>query len=148
VDNLVRNADNRVYTSSGNLDFVVPITETISFKGEYYSGENLDQFFGGCNQGVNAVTGEEVRAEGGWAQLSWQAMPKLELNLGWGADDPDNSDLAAGSIASNQLLYANAIYQITKQLHVGIEISKLWTDYLDQEDGENMRVQSALWFYF
>jgi len=148
VDDLLRNADNRIYTSSGNLDFVLPITETITFKGEYYSGENLDQFFGGCNQGVNAVTGEEVRAQGGWAQFSWQAMPKLELNLGYGVDDADNNDLVVGNIASNQILYANAIYQITKQLHVGVELSKIWTNYLDQADGENVRVQSALWFYF
>ncbi|MBN2581696.1 MAG: hypothetical protein JXL80_01415 [Planctomycetes bacterium] len=148
VDGALQNAANRVYTYSGNLDVVVPVTETVSLRGEYYNGENLDQFFGGCNQGVNAVTGEEVRAQGGWVEASWQAMPKLQLNLGWGSDDPNENDLVAGDILRNQLLYLNAIYKITQQLHVGVEVSKLWTSYVNQADGENFRVQSALWLYF
>ena len=135
-------------TWSGNLDIQVPITEKLSLKGEFYSGTNLDQFFGGANQGVNVLLDETVGASGGWAQLSYQATSKLTINGGFGVDDPSDADLSLGMISRNRNIYANAIYAITKQLKVGIEVAHLWTEYMDISDGELIRVQSSVWFYF
>ncbi|NIA21599.1 MAG: hypothetical protein GWP05_06465 [Anaerolineaceae bacterium] len=148
VDTVVRNAGMKYPTWSGNLDLQVPITEKLSFKGECYTGSNLDQFFGGANQGVNLLIGETVGASGGWAQLSLQATGKLTINTGFGVDDPNNADLSAGMISRNRNIYANAIYAISKQLKVGIEVAHLSTDYMQLSDGELVRVQSSVWFYF
>jgi len=94
------------------------------------------------------LLGDTIAASGGWAQLSWQATGKLTLNTGFGVDDPSNGDLSAGMISRNRNIYANAIYAISKQLKVGIEVAHLSTEYMQLADGELVRVQSSVWFYF
>lgn len=94
---------------SANGDLLLPILNWLQFKGEFWTGENLDATLGGIGQGVVVQTIDglfvngakatgalidvwEIRSTGGW--LSLEAMPWHRWNLGVGCslDNPRNAE--------------------------------------------------------
>ena len=128
-------------TWSGNLDATVPITSKLTFRSELFFGENLSLFFGGINQGVNPNTGDTIRSVGGWLELEYKWNCRWRSYCGWTIDDPLNQDLSPGMRSRNQSIYANALYNITKDFEVGMEISQWQTAYLGSSTPELTRLQ-------
>jgi len=60
---------------SCNLELTMPICPKMTLAGEYFTGSNLDDYFGGIGQGVNTSTIKEIRSIGGWAALRFAFNP-------------------------------------------------------------------------
>ena len=128
-------------TWSGNMDVVIPITSKLAIRSECFVGENLALFFGGINQGINPNTGDTIRSVGGWIELEYKWNCRWRSYCGWSIDDPVDRDLSAGMRARNQSIYVNALYNITKDFEVGMEISQWQTAYLGSSTPELTRLQ-------
>lgn len=134
----------RVRTWSLNTDVLIPITNRLTFQGEFFTGADLSTFLGGVVQGVNFTRREAIYSTGGWVELGYDVTDDLHWYSGYSVDDPWNDTLSAASARSyNQFLYTNAQYDITKKMKVGLELSGWRTQYLGLEAGETFRIEFA-----
>ncbi len=100
-----RNVDAWVATA----DWSVPLSGRFSLTGEFYRGRSvaglgggLDHpvlFFGPQNLPATGVRG--LDSIGGWAQVKYQATPKLEFNAAAGQDNPFASELRNAAMSTN-----------------------------------------------
>ncbi|RJP18382.1 MAG: hypothetical protein C4527_29040 [Candidatus Omnitrophota bacterium] len=133
---------------SMNLDLLLPLMEKLEFKGELWTGENLDAYLGGINQGVNQLLLHEIAATGGWAALSTGPWSKWTFTSGVTIDDPQNSDLNAGDRTRNMSIFGNAFYAWSEAVQWGLEVSYWDTKYHSKDDGDNVRVQTSFIYKF
>ncbi|MDR1053890.1 MAG: hypothetical protein LBL39_06905, partial [Planctomycetaceae bacterium] len=124
---------------SFNVDFDLPITKKLSFQMEYFLGENLATIEGGIWQGVDIQRRNTVRSQGGWAALIYQHTEKLQTNWCYMIDDPFNDDVVSGNAGNNfarnynHCLAVNALYQWSKTLMTGFEVS-FWRTHWQRYD--------------
>ena len=78
---------------------------------------------GGILQGINPITFNTIRSQGGWIDFAYFWTPQFHTHAGYTLDDPFDQDLASGQRKYNQQVFANVIYDITKQWLVGVEVS-------------------------
>ncbi|MGE5295693.1 MAG: hypothetical protein ACM3VT_12765, partial [Solirubrobacterales bacterium] len=52
------------------FDASMPVTKWLTLQGELFSGQDLDNYYGGIGQGVNTTTLEEIDSKGGWIAAS------------------------------------------------------------------------------
>lgn len=124
------------FTSSGlYLDFRTPLfTDSLSFSGEWHTGKNLRDLRGGIVQGINAA-GQEIRSEGGWAEVRWGLSEHTALFAGYAFEDPRNSDLDPGDASKNSVPYLAARWTYNSA-RIGLEYLNWSTDYVGLEDGQ------------
>lgn len=168
VDNAGDHED--IDTWSGNVDLTLPLLEWLTFKGSAWMGENVDAYLGGIGQGivvtylddegvvqrrVNASSFdgeflgiEEIEALGGFAQLGFGPFGKWRYHLGAGIDDPEDDDLPSGARSQNYNVYGNVMYSMNEAISLGFELSYWNTEYKEMEDGDNIRVQTAVTYAF
>jgi hypothetical protein len=127
--------DVRRRTWSLNGDLYIPITERFGVQGEVFMGENLSTFLGGIIQGVSFETRNSIRSCGGWVDVWYDLTPRLHTRTGFGLDDPNNHDIVTGR-SYNQYIYANASFDVTKPLIVGIEVTSWKTLYQETRPGQ------------
>jgi hypothetical protein len=81
---------------SGMADWNVPIISRLSFSGEFYRGRAIGALGGGIGQSV-LCTGDPrdpatqirgLNSIGGWSQLKFKPIDKLEFNGAFGLDNP------------------------------------------------------------
>jgi len=138
-------------TYSGNIDWKVPILKELDFNGEFWAGRNMDGYMGGIGQGVNTGDFVPVDAIGGWGQLCFKPkqLPKWLFTVGAGIDDPANDDLSSTVNKSrNATYFTNATYSLSDKTVVGMELSYQKTSYINDYDGDNIRVQTMLQYNF
>ena len=135
-------------TWSANLDLTLPLCDWLTFKGELWTGENLDAYLGGIAQGVNKTTLEEIESTGGWAALSFGPFDQWRFNVGGSIDDPDDNDLNDGDRSQNLSYWGNVLYDLNEAVQLGLELSYWDTEYKNQEDGDSVRIQSSLTYKF
>lgn len=138
----------RMKTCSLNADFEVPLTNSLSFKGEGFVGYNIDDYFGGILQGINGdSTAREytsiIKTIGGWAQITYQ-YKKWKYNAGLGIDDPRNDQLSLGMRSRNTFYYGNFYYNLIPPVNLCLEYSYWDTDYIGKRDGTDNRIQTAV----
>ncbi|MBN2417917.1 MAG: hypothetical protein JXL81_00905, partial [Deltaproteobacteria bacterium] len=104
---------------SMNIDLFIPLPERFTLSGEFFVGENLDDYFGGAIQGVNIISRDEISAIGMWTQLSYSLNKDMQYNAGFGFDNPDNDDLNIGNRARNSFYYVNTMYKVMPALTLG-----------------------------
>jgi len=84
---------------AAGLDVTLPLYKNlVNLRGEIWAGQNLSDVRGGILQGINATTGREVEATGGWVELGLRPHPRFSFHAGLSVDDPDDGDLAGLSI--------------------------------------------------
>jgi hypothetical protein len=154
----VRRADTTAGTSvNENLPVWMTVydlflgSKYVDFKGEFFTGTNLNTFYAGILQGVNvsATGATTIRTTGGWAQVTLKPCEKIFANLGAGIDNPRNGDLAAGTQRSmNLMAYGNLNYRVGPSLVVTLEPSYMRTGYLNLTTNDNWRgmVKTSLSF--
>ncbi|MEN6426803.1 MAG: hypothetical protein ABFE13_15695 [Phycisphaerales bacterium] len=135
------------------LDASVPVCKWLTFQGELFSGENLNAYYGGVNQGVNTTSLKEIRSKGGWIAASLGPWSKWAFNVGAGvddvnADDVDDYVVATGVRTLNSSIFGNVIYSWTKHAQAGFELSRWNTHYLGDGDADDMRAQVSLIYNF
>jgi hypothetical protein len=133
------------------LGMTIKPADWLWFKSEGYSGAKLDDFQGGNSTGVssaNLATTKPIRVMGGFAELTYNPIKKLENNYGIGLDTVANDaqTLAdpAASWRTNRTYYTNVKYSLTKDLILAVEYQFLKTDWLDGTKGSTNRIQSSV----
>lgn len=110
-------------------------------KAEGFFGTNLDDLRGGVLQGVNAA-GEEIDSKGGWFEVGTKLDEHFTLSVGTSVDDPEDDRLVTGGRARNGTTYLGLAWQ-EDSLRAGFEVIDWNTEFIDQADGEALRV--AFW---
>lgn len=161
------------YTDSWSfaLEWNVPFTNEIVFKGEVWMGKGMGGLLGGVGQswiqraGVKIVNEdifyssydafEVVHAKGLWLGFAFGPFQGWNLNCGFSVDDPDNNDLAVKYVQNtpidvtdlqnrrtlNMGLYCNILYDITEFLQVGAELSYWHTKYLGEINEDSAAIR-------
>lgn len=122
----------------------LPITRKFQFSGEAYRGMGTGGLGGGIwqsaiydgNPDLSSTTVRPLNAVGGWAQLKYQAMPKLEFNAALGDDNvlaydlrfaPQITSEYSVPMARNRAAFGNAIFHPRSNVMFSLEYRKLWT---------------------
>ncbi|HYV97390.1 MAG TPA: hypothetical protein VE967_08065 [Gemmatimonadaceae bacterium] len=117
---------------ASTIDAQVPITHLIEIRGEAYEGRGARALGGGAIGqlfGINAVL---IRSRGMWAQVNVRPSPALVFGVGYGVDDPHDTDLAASSRLKNEAAAIHAEWRPAGPLVFGFEYRRLRTTYLPQ----------------
>ncbi len=149
ISNKVVDVDSKDYDSWSVIgSLFLPLAEKVAVQGSIWTGANLDTYYGGIGQGVNKTKETEISAKGGWAQLLLDLTEKVNLNLGYGLDQPDSADLNKGMRSKNEMFFANIFYNLTKNASLAFEYSHITTSYEEQDDAKNDRFQGAAIYKF
>uniref|UniRef100_A0A7C4NWA8 Outer membrane porin, OprD family n=1 Tax=Thermodesulfobacterium geofontis TaxID=1295609 RepID=A0A7C4NWA8_9BACT len=93
-----------------------------------------------------------VHAIGGWVELGFNPIPKLQTWVGWGIDNPLNSDLKGvkGARLQQQMYYAHFLYKFVSEFGLGLEYLRAITDYRkeDGDDGVVNRFMLSFYYFF
>ena len=121
--------------------------------GQFFAGENLGGVQGGIGQRVGyygvGQKGKGVRTVGGFADLSYRFNKKLDFALGYGFDDPNDSDAAcANGRTFNERMYVDVFYHITSNFRLGFEYAHLTTKYYNDGDAKDDRIEVAAFYDF
>jgi hypothetical protein len=141
-----------------NLDVLQPVNQWLSFKGEMFTGENLDAYLGGIGQGVrnigttsSPIYDKEIASSGGWVEASLGPWGKWSFNVGVSADDADNDDLEGMSGDKreyNRSIFGNVLYDVDKNAQIGFELSQWHTEYQGADDADSLRAQTSFIYKF
>lgn len=142
-------AGKSVFDSSAvGLDMTLPLyRDILSFKGELWYGENVDDVRGGIFQGINTNTGQEIRSRGGFGELGWRSVDWTSFHMGYSEDDPLNSDLPLGGRASNRILYVAQRFYFDP-IEFGMDYLYWTTKYVGFEEGDDNRFQFFISYKF
>ena len=149
VSNKITDVDTKDYDSWSVIGSVLlPFSDHVAIQGSAWQGANLDNYFGGIGQGINKTLDTEIGAKGGWAQLVLDPVEKINLNLGYGLDDPDEGDLNKGNRSKNELLFANVFFKLNSAVTLGLEYSYITTSYKEASDATDNRIQGSALYRF
>lgn len=141
-----------LHSYSTVLELDLPLTAAWSLAGEAFTGQNLDDFWGGIKQGVNGAGTANpagIKAYGGWCALKYKLNPRTTCAFGAAQDNPRDSDLGTATQKTrNSVGFANVIYKPVPPLQLGLELSQWETDYLGQASGHATRVQTSVIYSF
>lgn len=143
--------DRRFRSWSLNADVRILTAKRYGFQGEFFVGEVLGTFLGGVNQGIDPVTRLGIHSIGGWGEAWYYVTPEVHTHLGFGIDDPRDSDLGfvpGGRRTRNQALFANVWLDITPMFTIGMELSWWKTGYVGLADGESYRGETVVKYAF
>ena len=146
--------DSKMVMLAGSLPFFSKFTLT----GQLFAGDNLGGIQAGCAQRVAYMRpyakGREVSTIGGFADLRWDLNDDWSFALGYGFDDPTDSEARhALGILRNERAYIDAFYNINANFRLGLEYARLTTVYAeaaddDEDDVGDDRVQFSAWYNF
>jgi hypothetical protein len=109
------------------LELKVPFN-MFELSGEAYVGQGIGLEYFHKGGSINS-NGNAILTNGGWAQLNVKPMKDLDLNVGYGIDDPKDSDVGAAFFRQSQYTYGNFIYQIMKDISAGLEATYVDTEW-------------------
>ena len=111
-------------------DLHVALTDRIGFSGEFFGGEGIGEYLGGIGQSYNKITGDSIRASGGWGELHAYLRDDLHLHLGYGIDVAEREDLGSGSMLRNETIYGTLVWEFNSRLQFSFEMDYRRTVYL------------------
>ncbi|MBY0461425.1 MAG: hypothetical protein K2V38_29260, partial [Gemmataceae bacterium] len=114
-------------TAGVGVDLTANVTDRFGIKAEFYQGQAMGSYFGGSGQSVNVDTFQPIRALGGWAETWVYLTPTLHTHWGGGIDDPRDRDVGNNQRTQNQFAFGNLIWDVTKNLQLGFEVSRYET---------------------
>jgi hypothetical protein len=113
-------------------DARMALGERFGVKGEFFTGQAI----GNYNAAILLVNNDlfgPVRSTGGWGEFYVYWNPCLHSHFGYGIDDPLDSTVTAGLATPkpirNDFFFGNIIWDVTKNLEVGFEVSRWETSY-------------------
>jgi hypothetical protein len=125
---------------AGTVDLRLPLTRRFSITTNAHRGQALAGLGGGgyvnyLDQYIGST--EIARAlndVGGWAQLKARAGQKVEINTGYGIDNPFAKEINAAALsypelARNRSFFSNAIFSPTAYLLFSLEYKRLWSNF-------------------
>jgi hypothetical protein len=134
-------------TWSANLEFSFPITKQFGMQAEFFHGANLGAFMGGALQGIDRITRNPIRSTGGWVDVYYHWTDRWHTHVGWCLDDPYNADLTSGR-TYNQVVFGNVVYDLTKSIFLGLEVSDWKTNWVGFSQGDSLRMEFVAKYAF
>jgi hypothetical protein len=117
------------------LDWSLPFSKYFALTGEAYEGRALGIFSVASAESVTAVGSpgaHGVLSRGGWAQAQFNINPKWQVNLAYGIDQPEASELPVGNRDRNQTYMANLMYKLSSSVTFAWEFRRFLTDFRNQ----------------
>jgi hypothetical protein len=111
------------------LDLRVPLTNSLTFQGEFFHGKNMDDYRGGIGQGVNPVTGQTIASTGGWAELVYRPVRWWQGSAGFSIDAPDRGEVPVGGRTRNYVWYFGNRFPVGHNVTFGTDYMRYTTDY-------------------
>lgn len=124
------------------------VTEAFGTKGEFYVGQGLGTYGAAVLQTINTTTFAPIWSIGGWFELYYYLLPQLHTHWGYGIDAPQKADLAGGQISRNDTVFANLLWDVTKALRLGLEVTYRQTDYVALLNNQGFTVQTQMQWKF
>ena len=129
-----------------DLDF--PVFESasgfsVSLKGEWWEGINLADIRGGIGQGINAVSGQEIRSSGGFVELKVAPVKWWAITSGYTRDDPEDHEFSLGMREKNEVWYVMNTF-VFSPFTMSVDFGHWRTEFEELTSGTANRV--TLWF--
>jgi hypothetical protein len=135
------------------LDYSLPLAKFLTLSGEAFEGRALGIFNEPVGLGILPVgtPGEHgVETRGGWTQASLNLNPMWQVNLAYGLDLPNVSQLRIGDRSRNQTYMGNVMFKLTQRVTFALEYRRLLSDYKNQaeanERGDHVNLAAAYTF--
>jgi len=112
-----------------NIDYTLPLAAFLSLRGEGWWGRNLSDVRGGAGQGINTTTGTEIRARGGWSELSLSISRYWSIHPGLTTDNPLPADVPSGGRTRNAALYFGNRFSLSPLVTLGADYLRWKTNY-------------------
>jgi hypothetical protein len=100
-------------------------------KARVWWGSLMGDYAAGIFHTANPQTRRAIHARGLWAQLGQALTPRWRAAVLYGRDDPRDADLSPGQRRLNQAGFANLMWDLSKTVGLGIEVSRWSTDYVE-----------------
>lgn len=163
-----KNAD----TWSLNLDFQLAWNDLFRFMAAGHYGKNLEMMYGGIGEGVAIRESNvfpdpagdivhdfeiyEITSYGGWAQLLYSINEQWETSVGityarnneWAMNRIPQEYRPTDFRIRNTAPFANVFYQVTEAVSTGFEVTRLMTDYYEQDSCAATRYQFSMSYTF
>ncbi len=150
---------------AATADWSVPLPGRFSLTGEFYRGRSVGGLGGGLDNSVlffgpRALATSGARgldSIGGWAQVKYQATPKLEFNAAAGQDNPFASEFRAAAMGTtvydqeavrNHSALFNFIYKPRSNLLLSTEYRHIDTFRVDSSAHSADQVNLAIGVLF
>ena len=129
---------------AGTADWSLPMGPWFSLTGEFYRGRAIGGL--GASRGVSVVFNgdptnpqtsvQALNATGGWAQLKFTPMDRLEFNGAFGEDFPSYDNLRqfpqtlsyfSAGLGRNESAFLNSIYHVRSNFLLSLEYRRIWS---------------------
>jgi hypothetical protein len=125
---------------AGTVDLRLPLTRRFEITTNAYRGQALAGLGGGgyVNYLYQYIGSTEIARAlndvGGWAQLKARAGQRVEMNTGYGTDNPFVKEINAATLsypelARNRSFFSNVIFSPNAYLLFSLEYRRLWSNY-------------------
>ncbi len=150
-----------IYATTAGM--TLAFTDWLKFQAEGFSGVGLNKFQGGpastiaTYNAASFATPKPISVKGGFLEMTYNPMKKLETNFGFGIDDVNEdmgfyaaTDKSATTTlwSYNKTYYTNLKYSLSKDLLLGIEYQLFQTKWLDGAQASDNRVETSLIYKF
>ena len=135
---------NAFHVQAVNLDFRLPLLSRVGLQGEGWWGRNLTDVRGGIGQGVNLLTGREIRSRGGWSELALQVSPRWSIHPGFSTDDPVDADIPEGGRTRNTAFYIGNRFRPGGGFLIGMDYLYWVTQFKGLTEGIDNRMNLSL----
>lgn len=118
-----------------SIDYSLPLTNFFNLTGELYEGRALGAYgvaLGESIGDVGTAGAHGVLSRGGWVQAQMNFTKQWQVNLAYGIDAPNTTELAVGERNRNQQYMANIINKLTRNISLSVEYRRILTDYRNQ----------------
>ena len=109
-------------------DVHLAFNDFVGFNGEFFTGQAIGNYNAAIIQ-IDNTDFAPIRSTGGWGEIYVHWTPCLHSHFGYSIDDPLDSTLTVGLPTRNEFAFANLIWDVTKNLEVGFEVSHWETSY-------------------
>lgn len=131
-----------------NIDYTLPLAPMVSLRGEGWWGHNMSDIRGGAGQGVNPVTGAEIRGRGGWSEVSVKPWRYWSFHPGFTIDSPVPADIPIGGRTRNASFYFGNRLLLSSVLTAGADYIRWKTNYNGAIPGLDNRVNVFMFYSF
>lgn len=127
------------------------------FHSEVWYARGAGTYFAATLQSLNPDTGQAIESMGWWADMTYRARPNLLTAVGYGVDNPKNSQIGfvdpvnsgIGQISFNNAAWCNAIWNVTDWWELAIEGSYRRTKYIAADaESRAYGIRTASTFYY
>lgn len=131
-----------------NIDYTLPLASKVSLRGEGWWGRNLADVRAGSGQAINLVNGREIRARGGWSEVSVKVSPFWSVHPGWTLDNPVTPDVPSGGRTRETAFYIGNRITPRGPFTIGADYLRWRTNYKDFRRGIDNRVNLFFQYAF